>query len=277
MKEKFAKHQLGLISESIIFLDKTFDQYHLIWEYENTPDESDYERTELNISFVNAAKNLYYQCIAYLETIGQSYYRGIFEEKFSYCLTTEANIKDSYFHEDSGNSYSNFTGEVYNFLSPYRFSNKSKYPDYKYGEFTIIEHILHSTPILLETAKVVPSGELQINNVMVNIFKSVFPKAAIPTVALIDTAKHYKPDILIPDLKCAIEFKISKTEKELDKCMNQIFEDVHGYSLQNQFKEFYAVFYIENSIFSKSRFRAIWKQKKFPKNWHPIFISGKIK
>jgi hypothetical protein len=86
-----------------------------------------------------------------------------------------------------------------------------------------------------------------------------FPKAKLDGGfhPFYSNAKCYKPDILIPTLNCAIEYKFARTEATLVKTIEQILIDVKGYAGHPIYKYFYAVFYVKSGIISKNRFDEI--------------------
>ena len=103
----------------------------------------------------------------------------------------------------------------------------------------------------------------------------MFPKDALfPSEPFIQTAKCYIPDILIPSLNCAIEYKYAPTLEKLTRTMDEILIDVNGYSNHDIYKLFYAVFYVKPGIIIKRRFDQIWSEKQFPDNWKGILVYG---
>lgn len=85
---------------------------------------------------------------------------------------------------------------------------------------------------------------------MINICKTAFPDNKSCSFKFQKTAKCYNPDILIPSLECAIEFKYVKDEKELNRTMDEILADVEGYKGNPSYSVFYSVFYAVGSFCS---------------------------
>ncbi|MFR3524900.1 MAG: hypothetical protein ACLTWD_09700 [Bacteroides uniformis] len=142
-------------------------------------------------------------------------------------------------------------------------------------EFEILENILNSTAILLDNFHILPKSEADVYRPMANICKTAFPDNHSCSYKFQKTAKCYNPDILIPSLECAIEFKYVKDEKELNRTMDEILADVEGYKGNPSYTVFYSVFYATDSVCSLKRFNCMWEEKHFPENWKGIYVQGK--
>ena len=79
-------------------------------------------------------------------------------------------------------------------------------------EFEILENILNSTATLLADFDIQPKSEPEVYKPMINICKTAFPDNKSCSFKFQKTAKCYNPDILIPSLECAIEFKYGGSE-----------------------------------------------------------------
>lgn len=125
-------------------------------------------------------------------------------------------------------------------------------------EFDILENILNSTATLLKDFGIQPTSEADVYKPIKNICKAAFPdNKDCSHYKFLQTAKCYNPDILIPSLKCAVEFKYVNDEKELNRTMDEILADVEGYKGNPSYSVFYAVFYAANSICSPKRFNCM--------------------
>ncbi|EPU1022796.1 hypothetical protein ACVUNK_004389, partial [Escherichia coli] len=87
--------------------------------------------------------------------------------------------------------------------------------------------------------------------------------------------KEYKPDILIPELFTAVEYKYASTEEKLKSTIEQIAADVKGYTGDNDYNIFYAVFYVTTDFWGLEKFMNVWNENKFPQNWIPVYVVGK--
>jgi hypothetical protein len=94
--------------------------------------------------------------------------------------------------------------------------------------------------------------------------------------SFIQEFKVYNPDILIPELKIAIEYKyISGKDDNIDEFIDQIRNDATNYVDDNRYEHFIAVIYFEDtSIATPESIEISWKAKRFPNNWELVIVSG---
>ena len=140
--------------------------------------------------------------------------------------------------------------------------------------FIYLENILQNTSTIIRDLEIVPNGESKIYNGVKHVIKSVFPDYIALSEPFHKDAKCYKPDILIPSLSTAIEYKFARDEQRLIKTIEEILIDVKGYDNHPNYKTFYAVFYTSPGIWSERRFQTVWNGYNFPKNWKAIYIIG---
>jgi hypothetical protein len=138
-----------------------------------------------------------------------------------------------------------------------------------------LENILKHTAYILEELKTVPEKESDVYNSIKHVINSTFPDFMGLTESFYKEAKHYVPDILIPSLNCAVEYKYAKNLKRVTNTIEEILIDVQGYSNHHMYKLFYAVFYVKVGVCTQERFTAIWNGYNFPNNWKPILVLGK--
>jgi len=139
---------------------------------------------------------------------------------------------------------------------------------------TYLEQILASTAVIAKDLGKTPQNEKEVYESVRVVCKATFTSATFPTDSFQKTAKCYRPDILIPSLNCAVEYKYAITEKELNETIDQILIDVAGYAGHPTYKLFYAVFYVTVGACTAGRFHEIWKEKGFPDNWKGILVAG---
>lgn len=142
-----------------------------------------------------------------------------------------------------------------------------------------LEKILNSTNRILADREAKPTQESDVYSNVKIVIEATFSnsKASFPGgkhKVISQMAQCYIPDILIPDLNCAIEYKYAITQKALNTTMDQVMADVEGYGNDPIYKLFYAVFYVKTGAISKDRFDQLWHSKSFPSNWKPIFVEG---
>ncbi len=115
--------------------------------------------------------------------------------------------------------------------------------------------------------------EVQIYNLIKTILEPVFPNmqnADANSLLFNDKSTYgtkYKADILLPDLNTAIEFKLIKEERDIDKYIDQIVIDVTNYrDIKEVYKIFICVFCIVDTIL-RERVRIAWEKKIQAANW----------
>lgn len=224
--------------------------------------------------FKHVARCLYAASLAYIEAKNLPAYLNMFFEQI-----------DPYFADDDSMMIGNWSpaGDRYSVLANqfdkmfYAFpalSSESKGDLIRVTGLTYVENILASTAIIMRDLKIIPKSEIEVSNAVKIVCKATFPTAQFPTESFQQTAKCYKPDILIPSLGCAIEYKFAETQSRLIQTIDEILIDVKGYAQNRTYKIFYAVFYVKPGIWTNARFDAVWKEKQFPENWKGLLIQG---
>jgi hypothetical protein len=139
-----------------------------------------------------------------------------------------------------------------------------------------LERLLENTAILVKLRGKTPTRETELNNIVEEFLFVLFPKARAADRSQFNTVfKTFRPDILIPELKTAIEYKFVDSEADMKKVLGEIAEDAKGYGRHDDYNNFYAVFYLAQLFCSKERFEEAWTELIFPENWHPIYtVAG---
>lgn len=141
-----------------------------------------------------------------------------------------------------------------------------------------LEKILNSTNRILSDRNIKPTQESEVYSSVRIVVEATFSdtQASFPggTKVINQMAQGYIPDILIPDLQCAIEYKFADSEKDLNTKIDQVLADVKGYDNHAIYNLFYAVFYVKTGAITKDRFDLLWQSKSFPSNWKPVFVEG---
>lgn len=219
-------------------------------------------------NFRHVATSFYHTLQVYLEQNGLPQFLEVSKKSLAPFFISDQELMKSRFHEESGDFYSSFYYECWNLLTAFEFFNdQSQKVILKQTGLVYLEHILESTAVIIEMLNLRPTSETQVYNAVKVVLKATFPTASEPSTAFQQIAKCYKPDILLPSLNCAIEYKYAQNETVLINTIDQILIDVNGYSNNPDYKLFYAVFYVKAGIWNEARFRDVWKQKKFPENW----------
>jgi hypothetical protein len=194
-----------------------------------------------------------------------------------------------HFHKDIGIKFNEFDATEFNIGidEPYNvFLNKiSSYIDVlglRKNDVKIdnaiglmyLERILKSTAVIIARNGSVPDSEPKVYNAVKSILEVIFPSSIHAKGAFFKKAQEYKPDILIPELSVAVEYKYVDNEAKLKATISQISDDVKGYDDEKDYFRFYAVFYVKGDICGVERFKELWKEKNYPSNWKSYYIVG---
>lgn len=180
------------------------------------------------------------------------------------------------YNEDSGDEYSSFLETIRDYFLPFPefMADATEEKLYLIGR-TYLEYILRDTAGILQRMGNNPTKETEVYGPVSIVLRSTFPDHRTPDFIFMKAAKCYFPDILLPALRTAVEYKYAKTEKELNQTIDDILIDVPGYSSNMNYDHFYAVFYTKPGAASEDRFKVLWEEKNFPSNWHPIYVLGR--
>lgn len=246
-------------------------------------DLSEYEFSHKEIAgeykreFASLSKRVFNSCLIYFELKEITGYINEFKNGY------ENLVKDN-----KGHLIDLVGSDVYmderNLIT--HFYKESLYPFRAFGSNDVkhltgldyLESILGSTSRIVKTLGKIPSKESEVYNAVKIVIESTFPKDGAQFIGgyepFYKDAKCYKPDILVPSLNCAIEYKFAESLKELNDTIDQILVDVKGYSGHVIYTLFYAVFYVKVGIGSQEVYLNYWKSKGIPDYWTPIFVEG---
>lgn len=271
-------YQEKKINDLLISLDNILNEIqHLNIHIENCEqgEESYYDKKieQRYYSFNNGIKELYILVLVYLENAGNQELLSIFKKNLSSILTEDYNGVQLFNDDDLDDTFyiCEDLYKIKSYLSPFEaFDNNIN----RNIGLLYLENILKHTGYIIKQLDRKPKNETEVYNSVKHVIKSTFPEYNSSTEPFIKEAKNYKPDILIPSIGTAVEYKFAQDENRLIKSIEDILIDVVGYSNHHIYKIFFAVFYVSQGICTEERFNIIWHGYKFPSNWKPILISG---
>ncbi|WP_291117871.1 hypothetical protein [Empedobacter sp. UBA7248] len=259
--------EMGSIFYDIQFRNEFYDR-----------SENDYEDIlyQLENNFIDLANRAYKLSSAYLESKNLPSFLSDFKNEINKYFASRNDTLSSKYHDESGDSYSEFISSLWSYLSVFPAFNDNDESLLKRSGLIYLENILESSSVILEERKIKPKNEAEISRNVKFVTKSVFPNSQYPSQPFLKTAKCYIPDILIPSLNCAIEYKLALNESKLTDTIDEILIDVKGYENNPDYKIFYAVFCVKSGICTRKRFYEIWEEKGFPQNWKGIYVESNI-
>lgn len=235
--------------------------------------DQDYELVK---PFEYLSLSLYLTTVCLLDALGLHVYLNHFYRKFGRIFDAKdaASKYDIEIYVTGGEPYNIFLADLRQFIAPLDvLNNIDRY--LKLSGVQYLETILRNTATIIHKTKTIPTSEPQVYKCVRNIFEAVFPTAISPKSNFFKSYKQYKPDVLIPELLAAVEYKYAESEAVLKTTIGQISDDVKGYTGDKDYNLFYAVFYVKNDFWGKDKFNAAWVEKDFPKNWRSFYVVGK--
>ena len=151
------------------------------------------------------------------------------------------------------------------------------YRHHKEEETKRLETILRNTDFILNNINAEINNETDIYKQIKWILGLYYPSCRQKSKAsFIQEFKTYNPDILIPELKTAIEYKYIKSKEDnIDDFIDQIKVDATNYIDDHCYENFIAVIYFKStSIATPESIEVAWKAKKFPNNWELVIATG---
>jgi hypothetical protein len=138
---------------------------------------------------------------------------------------------------------------------------------------SVLEAMLRNTAKIIEHGKLSPERETQVRNEVLRVLQLAFVDAR-KEVAIAKSFKTYKPDIGIPSLLAAVEYKFLRTKEDMKAHLDQVFADMKGYGGHPDWRNFYAVFYQKRPFFTQQDVAQALREARTDVNWIPIVLNG---
>lgn len=279
----YIEKRIGKLLDEATKLEVRVAYHQIEWgQWESSDDKSEppeyllNDDEELTKPFRHLAKSLYLSVVYYLDCQKLDNYSFIFYEIFGKDPDKPSHV-DSFDvdHYWSGELYSVFLSKLRQFLSVFEFLETVKGRYERLLGIQYLETVLKNTASIISKIKKEINSEAEVYGAVRNTLEAIFPSSKSPKSNFIKTAKEYKPDILIPEIFAAVEYKYAKDEAKLKATIEQIAADVKGYTGDRDYSIFYAVFYVTEDFWGTEKFSQVWKEQKFPQNWIPIYVVGK--
>lgn len=254
--------------EKFAYAEERITQEDKFLQMENTK--------ELEEKLETLGASIYKLMIAYLETQGFTQLLLTFMAEVGPIVNDRKELVNGIFDRDSGDCFSSFISVLWTYLTPFPTFGENDLELLNEKLLVYLEHILESTGMIIQTIGAKIIRETDIIKKVKFVCQAVFPTAQFPTTAFIKAFKHYIPDILIPHLQTAVEYKFAQSESDLVNTIDEILIDVQGYNDNPSYNTFYAVFYVPAGMCPRIRFDKAWAEKAFPDNWKPIYVEGPI-
>lgn len=233
------------------------------------------EINELKQSFTWNLESLYLSTLAYLDERNLNHCIGIFLKMFGEDITCLKHSGEFVTGEDFREPQNVFLAKLNVFLSSFEFTESAWEKRKRNAGQIYLKRILRNTHLITARMETPPKTETEVYNAVKDTLSVIFNNSITPKSNFLKSFKEYKPDILIPELFTAVEYKYASTEEKLKSTIEQIAADVKGYTGDNDYNIFYAVFYVTTDFWGLEKFRNVWNENKFPQNWIPVYVVGK--
>jgi hypothetical protein len=137
----------------------------------------------------------------------------------------------------------------------------------------VFETILGNTAKIVSQAGLEPDREVavsgKIRDTLDLCFTHVIQDPPIPK-----GITRYKPDIGVPDLMAAAEYKFVDTKEEMKRALREVYTDMKGYGGHSEWRSFYAVFYMTKPFFTQKEVDKEFHLVKADLSWTPLVVVG---
>jgi len=217
--------------------------------------------------------DLYYHIAAFIELCGMPHYLEMFKKKFESRIENKTDLLAASILFPEGDheliildDFRRLLAIFWQFSYSYNETEKSKK----------LHQILSHTDFILKRTNAKVTNESDIYKQVKWVLDLYYPDARHKgRASFIRQFKTYSPDILIPELHTAIEYKYIREASNIDDFIDQVKVDADNYKGDRLYEHFIAVLYIEDSgIATRDNINKAWDEKRFPENWQLIIAMG---
>lgn len=259
-------------------LENTFWDFFVSPDYEDDRSKKDQfsfykvEREDKETWLYHGTKMLYNKICLFLELKNLPLYYQAFHNKFNNIIEDNKQVMKSYggLYDDSEPSLI-IHDQFREFLSAFvefdtGFSQKV--------ETNKLKLILENTNSILNKTNTKITNETSIYSPVKWITEIIYPTTrALGKARFIKKFVTYHPDILVPEISSAVEYKYIKKSESYEKFIDQLKTDADNYNGDPEYKYFYAVVYFEcKTDINKAAFEQAIIEKKFPDTWTLIVL-----
>lgn len=267
--EQLSKDILAaLINMEAIF----WDVYVGYGQYDEPTKRDKYERDDNETLLFEGTKELYYKICFFFELKNAPIYLLVFTEKFGKIISDSKKVTDSRapMYMESEPSMI-ILDEFRTFLSPFiEFKDSASKRLVTHHLQLVLENTI---PILSKTNTTV-KNERSIYEVVKWYIEVIYPQTRRRNNArFIKKFSTYKPDILVPEILSAVEYKYVRTGKNIETFLTQLKTDADNYTGDSEYKYFFAVVYLKDkTTVNPASYKEAIIEKKFPENWTILIL-----
>lgn len=138
---------------------------------------------------------------------------------------------------------------------------------------TVLENNLRNTHRAIQLAKITPTKEADVVKVAREALQLSF-SGVVREPNISQSWKSFRPDLAIPDLMVAIEYKFIETAPEATNAIDQLLIDMKAYEYGTQYHFFYAVLYCATPVITQEEVDRAFSQGRASKGWRIIVVHG---
>ncbi|ENM5752220.1 hypothetical protein V4V53_004047 [Vibrio mimicus] len=225
--------------------------------------------------FKSNVELLHLAIMCYLDHLNLDEIKLVFKKNFVEGFCINKAVSETVYNDWDSQQYLSYLININRFLSIFDFyPYKGRKSDTDLSHLKVLETVLNNTAVIIHKSGKKPTSEANVYNAVKDVLAPVFPSSMEPNGRFVKIAKNYFPDILIPEIKAAVEYKYAESENKLKTTIEQVCADVLGYSGNSEYEYFYAVFYVKKDFWGQEKFQAVWRENKFPVNWKGIYVVG---
>lgn len=271
-KEIEIQHLTNEIQKLLRELSRTFfDVFVMPSYYGDEPEEKnpywEYLERDNQTWLFHGTRELYLKICLFLELKNLPLYHKMFVEKFSTIVENETKVLESYggLYNDSEPTMI-ILDNISEFLSAFHEFDGDKLKKQENNKLKLI--LENTTPILARTNTKI-TNEASIYSPVKWFVEVVYPLTRnLGKARFIEKFSTYHPDILVPELSSAVEYKYIRKGENPEKFLTQIKTDADNYKDDPEYRFFYAVVvYQDKSELNQEAFKRAVIEKSFPENW----------
>lgn len=137
----------------------------------------------------------------------------------------------------------------------------------------IFETILNNTSKIIERAKLMPSSEADVRAAVRGILQLAF-RDVVREIPLPKSIKVYRPDIGVPSLMAAAEYKFIDSQEKAKAALEGVYADMRGYAGHHAWRSFYAVLYMTENFYNQADVDHEFRLVRADLNWTPLVVIG---
>jgi hypothetical protein len=242
-------------------------------------DRDDYESMQyylfdIDRNLPSMYESLYYKIVFFFEQEKQFTILKDFLDKFKIRMFDSQEIRKKYLFEDFDVEVFLLIEELRTFFYVFNKMYFRENNEINSIELTLknrLEILLRSLDLHLK--KISISKEKDFYDAVNKLIRIVFPDCQdFNNLQFIMKLKSYIPDIFIPECKSIVELKYVDKKEKFKSCIESIDTDKIGYSNNENYKHFYAVFYCTELFYTADETEFIWKERNYPENWKYFIV-----